>query len=114
MPGTVELPLLPEEATTLGPRLAVMATPAELIFMNASGPLMSCAPHDAAAKRFRSFSRKMSQKSGCVWGVVSLLFGGSAGVQADDGIEFPMADRPGPALGMAGFGRFIDLAALVE
>ncbi len=52
MPGTVELPLLPEEATILGPRLAVVATPAELIFMNASGPLMSCARHDAAAKRF--------------------------------------------------------------
>ena len=52
MPGTVELPLLPEEATILGPRLAVVETPAELIFMNASGPLMSCARHDAAAKRF--------------------------------------------------------------
>jgi len=52
MPGTVELPLLPEEATTLGPRLAVVETPAELIFMNASGPLMSCARTDAAAKRF--------------------------------------------------------------
>jgi hypothetical protein len=52
MPGTVELPLLPEEATTLGPRLAVVETPEELIFMNASGPLMSCARNDAAAKRF--------------------------------------------------------------
>jgi len=52
MPGTVELPLLPEEAITLGPRLAVVETPAELIFMNASGPLMSCARNDAAAKRF--------------------------------------------------------------
>lgn len=52
MPGTVELPLLPEEATTLSTRLAVVETPEELIFMNASGPLMSCARDDAAAKRF--------------------------------------------------------------
>jgi transposase len=52
MPGTVELPLLPEEAITLGPRLAVVETPEALIFMNASGPLMSCAHGDAAAKRF--------------------------------------------------------------
>jgi len=52
MPGTVELPLLPEEATTLSTRLAVVETPEELIFMNASGPLMSCARNDAAAKRF--------------------------------------------------------------
>ena len=52
MPGTVELPLLPEEATTLGPRLAVVETPEALIFMNASGPLMSCARDDAATKRF--------------------------------------------------------------
>jgi len=52
MPGTVELPLLPEEALTLGPRLAVVQTPEELIFLNASGPLMSCARDDAATKRF--------------------------------------------------------------
>jgi hypothetical protein len=52
MPGTVELPLLPEAAITLGPRLAVVETPEALIFMNASGPLMSCARNDAAAKRF--------------------------------------------------------------
>jgi hypothetical protein len=52
MPGTVELPLLPEEATTLSTRLAVVETPEELIFMNASGPLMSCARDDAATKRF--------------------------------------------------------------
>jgi hypothetical protein len=52
MPGTVELPLLPEEATTLSPRLAVVETPEELVFMNASGPLMSCAHSDAAAKRY--------------------------------------------------------------
>lgn len=52
MRGTVELPLLPEEAITLGPRLAVVETPEALIFMNASGPLMSCARNDAAAKRF--------------------------------------------------------------
>ena len=52
MPGTLELPLLPEEAITLGPRLAVVETPETLIFMNASGPLMSCARNDAAAKRF--------------------------------------------------------------
>ncbi len=52
MPGTVELPLLPEEATTLSPRLAVVETPEELVFMNASGPLMSCAQGDAAAKRY--------------------------------------------------------------
>jgi len=52
MPGTVELPLLPEEATTLSTRLAVVETPKELIFMNASGPLMCCARNDAAAKRF--------------------------------------------------------------
>lgn len=52
MPGTIELPLLPEEAVTLGPRLAVVETPEELIFMNASGPLMSCARNDATAKRY--------------------------------------------------------------
>jgi len=52
MPGTIELPLLPEEAVTLGPRLAVIETPEELIFMNASGPLMSCARNDATAKRY--------------------------------------------------------------
>jgi len=32
MPGTIELPLLPEEATTLSTRLAVVETPEELIF----------------------------------------------------------------------------------
>jgi hypothetical protein len=52
MPGTVELPLLPEGATTLSTRLAVVETPDELVFMNASGPLMSCARNDAVAKRF--------------------------------------------------------------
>ena len=52
MPDAVELPRLPEEATILGPRLAVVETPEALIFMNACGPLMSCARHDAAAKRF--------------------------------------------------------------
>lgn len=52
MPGTIELPLLPEEAITLGPRLAVIETPEELIFVNASGPLMNCSRNDAAAKRF--------------------------------------------------------------
>jgi hypothetical protein len=52
MPGTLELPLLPEEALTLGPRLAVIETPEELIFVNASGPLMSCAREDLAAKRY--------------------------------------------------------------
>lgn len=52
MPGTVELPLLPEEATTLSLRLAVVETPEELVFMNASEPLMSCAHSDAAAKRY--------------------------------------------------------------
>jgi hypothetical protein len=52
MPGTIELPLLPEEAVTLGPRLAVIETPEELVFVNASGPLMSCARNDKAAKRY--------------------------------------------------------------
>jgi hypothetical protein len=52
MPGTVELPLLPEGAITLSPRLAVVETPKELVFLNASGPLMSCAHDDAAAKRY--------------------------------------------------------------
>jgi transposase len=52
MPGTVEIPLLPEEAITLGPRLAVIETPEELVFLNASGPLMSCAREDEAAKRY--------------------------------------------------------------
>ena len=52
MPGTVELPLLPKEAVTLGPRLAVIETPEELVFVNASGPLMSCSRTDAAAKRY--------------------------------------------------------------
>ncbi|MEA3413265.1 MAG: helix-turn-helix domain-containing protein, partial [Pseudomonadota bacterium] len=52
MPGTIELPLLPEEAITLGPRLAVIETPEELVFMNASGPLMSCSRNDTTAKRY--------------------------------------------------------------
>jgi len=52
MPGTIELPLLPEEAITLGPRLAVIETPEELLFMNASGPLMNCSRNDATAKRY--------------------------------------------------------------
>jgi transposase len=52
MPGTIELPLLPEEAIILGPRLAVIETPEELVFMNASGPLMSCSRNDAMAKRY--------------------------------------------------------------
>ena len=52
MPGTIELPLLPEEAVTLGPRLAVIETPEELVFVNASGPLMSCSRNDATAKRY--------------------------------------------------------------
>ncbi len=52
MPGTIELPLLPEEAIALGPRLAVVETPEELLFMNASGPLMSCSRQDATAKRY--------------------------------------------------------------
>ena len=52
MPGTVELPLLPEGAITLSPRLAVVETPKELVFLNASGPLMSSAHDDAAAKRY--------------------------------------------------------------
>jgi transposase len=52
MPGTIELPLLPEEAVTLGPRLAVIETSQELVFVNASGPLMSCSRNDAAAKRY--------------------------------------------------------------
>lgn len=38
MPGTIELPLLPDEAVILGPRLAVIETPEQLIFVNASGP----------------------------------------------------------------------------
>ena len=52
MPGTIEFPLLPEEAVTLGPRLAVIETPEELVFVNASGPLMSCSRNDATAKRY--------------------------------------------------------------
>ena len=36
----------------MGSRLAVVETPQELVFMNASGPLMSCGPNDAAAKRY--------------------------------------------------------------
>lgn len=52
MPGTIELPLLPEEAITLSPRLAVIETAEELVFVNASGPLMSCAREDATAKRY--------------------------------------------------------------
>ena len=52
MPGTIELPLLPEEAVTLGPRLAVIETPKELVFVNASGPLMSCSRNDSIAKRY--------------------------------------------------------------
>ncbi len=52
MPGTIELPLLPEEAITLGPRLAIIETPEELLFMNASGPLMNCSRNDATAKRY--------------------------------------------------------------
>jgi len=52
MPGTIELPILPEEAVTLSPRLAVVETPETLVFMNASGPLMSCARDDSATKRY--------------------------------------------------------------
>jgi len=52
MAGTIELPILPEEAVTLGPRLAVVETPDELIFMNASGPLMSCSRSDSTTKRY--------------------------------------------------------------
>ncbi len=52
MPGTIELPLLPEQAVTLGLRLTVIETPKELVFMNASGPLMSCARTDTTAKRY--------------------------------------------------------------
>ena len=52
MPGTIEFPLLPEDAITLGPRLAVIETPEELVFMNASGPLMSCSRSDTTAKRY--------------------------------------------------------------
>jgi len=52
MPGTIELPLLPEEAVPLGPRLAVIETPEELVFLNACGPLMSCSRNDAVAKRY--------------------------------------------------------------
>ena len=46
--------------------------------------------------------------------MVSLLFGESTGVEADDGVGFPRAGRPGPALGMAGLGGGLDLAALYE
>ena len=52
MPGTVDLPVFPEEAIVLGPRLAVVETSETLIFMNASGPLMSCARQDAMSKRY--------------------------------------------------------------
>jgi transposase len=52
MPGTIELPLLPKEAIALGPRLAVIETPAQLVLMNASGPLMSCSRNDETAKRY--------------------------------------------------------------
>jgi hypothetical protein len=52
MPGTIELPLFPEGAVVLGPRLAVIKTAEELVFVNASGPLMSCARKDARAKRY--------------------------------------------------------------
>jgi hypothetical protein len=52
MPGRIELPLLPEEAVTLSPRLAVIETPGELVFVNASGALMSCSRNDATAKRY--------------------------------------------------------------
>jgi len=52
MPGTIELPLVPEEALSLGPRLAVIETLEELVFVNASGPLMSCPRNDATAKRY--------------------------------------------------------------
>jgi len=52
MPGTIEPPQLPEEALTLGPRLAVIETPEELVFMNACGPLMSCSRDDTTAKRY--------------------------------------------------------------
>ncbi len=52
MPGTIELPVLPDEAITLGPRLAVIESPEGLVFMNASGPLMSCARTDTTAMRY--------------------------------------------------------------
>ncbi len=52
MPGTIELPLLPEEAITLSPRWAVIETPEDLVFLNASGPLMRCSCNDETAKRY--------------------------------------------------------------
>jgi hypothetical protein len=52
MRGTIELPRLPEEAITRGPRLAVVATAEELVFMNACGPRVSCARDDTPAKRY--------------------------------------------------------------
>ena len=52
MPGTIELPLLPDEAVVLGPRLAVIETSEEFVFMNASGPLMSCSRNDRTAIRY--------------------------------------------------------------
>lgn len=52
MPGTIELPLLPDEAIILGPRLAVIESPEELVFLNASGPLMSCSRTDRTAIRY--------------------------------------------------------------
>jgi len=52
MPGTVELPVFPEEAIVLSPRLAVVETSETPIFMNGSGPLMSCARQDAMSKRY--------------------------------------------------------------
>ena len=71
-------------------------------------------PARDALARDRSLSTKMSHKLGQVLGIVSLLFGESTGIQADDGVGFPRAGHPGPPLGMAGLGRGIDLAALGE
>jgi len=69
---------------------------------------------DGTGVLVRSLSTKMSHKLGQVLGIVSLLFGESTGIQADDGVGFPRAGHPGPPLGMAGLGRGIDLAALGE
>jgi hypothetical protein len=50
--GTIELPVLPDEAVILSPRLAVVETAEELVFMKACGPLMSCRRCDKKAVRY--------------------------------------------------------------
>jgi hypothetical protein len=69
MPGTIELPLLPEQAVTLGPRLAVIETPKELVFVRLRRGAPECATgrdRNAARAPRRSVASIVSAVSGFV------------------------------------------------